>query len=117
MTGPTMDEFFAVLEACGARRVTRQEDLDLLRDVWNEHRRHIAGRKHLECFGCEQRIEPPYAVSDGSTSYCWCIRCAPGMLVFSTEGAGGRGHVVGMRNFGRVIVCAGIGPASQEESR
>lgn len=114
MTGPTMDEFFAVLEACGARRVTRQEELEPLRSAWSEHRRDVAGRDHLQCAGCDERVDRPYAVWDGQTSYCWCIKCAPAMAVFSSEGDDGHDQVVGMHNFARVIVCAPIGPVSPE---
>ena len=108
-----MEEFFAALEACGARRVTRQEDVVRLRDVWDEHRRYIAGLERLECFGCDQLIVPPYAVSDGQARYCWCIKCVPGMLVF---GEAGGDPVIGMRNFGAVIVCAWAGPVSRKET-
>ena len=112
MTEHTMDEFFVVLEACGARRVTRQEELEPLRSAWSDHCR-FKPKAPPTCFGCDQRVERPYAIWNGQTSYCWCINCAPLMPVFSAEVRGRGGDpVIGMRNFAGVIVCARVGAPS-----
>ena len=109
-----MDEFFAVLEACGARRVTRQEELEPLRSAWSEHWRYLAGRKTpITCFGCDKRLEGPYATWSGQTSFGWCIDCARLMPVFGEPGGD---PVVGMENFTWVIVCARVGPAPRKET-
>lgn len=110
-----MEEFYAVLESCGARHATTAAERERLGSAWSEHWRYVSDRD-LECAGCYRRVGKPYATCDGRASSCWCIECAPVMPIFPEDSGGAPGHVVAMHNFTGVIVCTWADPASRKET-